>query len=201
MTISNWRFLRSALIRGWNKRVRAKGKKGEPLSKTLDALLIKPKDSQVNALTKIQIFQAIYGDIASPVMPEWWPIRVGADRPQLVVVFRSDDKVKSQFQITIPHYSGSKNPKIPDFRKGSHFARYVLKDNSKLIVYAASESEAVRMAEQMYRYVSSRYRAENPRPTTGVTRSNRFKEVKAVPIFADYYPDGQRGAREWRAYL
>ncbi len=202
MALTNWKQLRSVLIRQWNKKVRAKGEKGKPLSKGLDALLIHPKDNVTNALTKIQLFQAIYGETGGSVaFPEWWPIRVGADRPQLVICYRSDDKEKRRFQISIPHYSGDRSPNIPSFKKGSHFARYCLKDNSKLIVYAASESEAERVCRQLYGYVSSRYRAASSQPSTGITRSNNFKEVRAIPLFADFFPHGQQSGREWRAYL
>lgn len=165
------------------------------------ALLIRDTDSAIQVLNKQIYFRmGMEGARMSPTatMPEWWPQRVGAARPQLVIVFRPPGQ-KSSYQVTIPHYTGVKNPKIPSFRKGSHRGTLDLPDGSKLIINAASESEADRVIRALRRYIDPKY-GRNVEPVFGRI-NNRFKEVTVQPIAADYFPVGQTGDRQWRIYF
>jgi hypothetical protein len=167
------------------------------------ALRIRDGDSAIQVLNKQLYFQQLQKQIsdenAIATTPEWWAVRVGSDRPQLIVVFRPPGG-KSSYQLSIPHYEGGKQPTIPAYRKGGIRGEITLTDNSKLVVNAASEAEAERVLKVLMRYVSSRYLKNREIKITKLRRA--FKEIRVVPLFADFYSKGQESIRpDWRTYL
>jgi hypothetical protein len=81
-------------------------------------------------------------------VPEWWAVRKGADTPQAVIQLR---EIKANgkwgrkfFALHIPYYNKPKEfkPKFPDLEKGSNFGELTLKGNSKVRVYAKTQSGA-----------------------------------------------------------
>lgn len=134
-------------------------------------------------------------------LPEYWPKRVGNDYPQLVVAWRPQGK-KSTYQISIPHYNGDRNPKIPAYRKGSHRGELTCTDGSKLVVNADSIAEADRVIKVLRRYIEPRFHTGRDAHIAKV-KGPGFKEARVVPIVADFYRHGQtEDARpNWRKYF
>jgi hypothetical protein len=97
---------------------------------------------------------------AVAAIPQHWQVRVGADRPQLVILFGEDlgdgKTGRSRFPICIPHYNKPKSftPQIPSFTKGNFMAILVLKDNSRLTVNAISAVEARRVISALSAFIS-----------------------------------------------
>lgn len=168
------------------------------------ALRIRDGDSAIHVLNKQMYFQQLQrqteSERAIATMPEWWALRVGANIPQLIVVFRAENYKKSWYQLSIPHYEGTRNPTMPTYKKGSIRGEITLSDNSKLVVNAYSENEAERVLRVLQRYVVSKFiRSREPK----ITRLKRaFQEYRVTPMFADYYPKGQENQiPDWRHYF
>ena len=89
-------------------------------------------------------------------VPDWWQIRLGADRPQLMVAYaaRFPDGTwdKAKYMISVPHWNKSKLlttiDSFPVYRKGQYQGVMVLPDNSKLIVNAYTSEEATRVIDK-----------------------------------------------------
>ena len=134
-------------------------------------------------------------------VPEWWAVRVGADRPQLVIMFRSTDANASRYTLTIPHYmDDGKKPKIPKYQKGSIKCEIELKDNSKIRIYAVNEVEGKRVLSLILKYVDpSMIESRTP---SFKKESRAYKQCEVIPERADYYSTGSRNMEpDTRYYL
>lgn len=163
------------------------------------ALLIRDEDSALEVLNKQIYFNRIAdGGIPIATMPEWWPRRVGADIPQLAIVFRPRGK-KTSYQLVIPHYNGDRNPKIPAFKKGSYRGELTCTDNSKLVVNAGSEAEAERVIRVLRRYIVPKF-VSGKTPIVQRVKGTNFKEARVIPVLADFHPHGQKEGipAKWR---
>lgn len=170
------------------------------------AMLIDDKDSAMQVLVKMQLFRDHMAQtelVAS--LPDTWQLRIPESRPQLAIIYRIKDKTKKtrsgNYTLHIPHYEGSRKPQINPYQKGNYWARMVCKDNSKLVVYAKTQTEAKETLRELSRYVSSKFRTQNI--TLGKLEGDPYKIAKAVPLRADYYKHGHlKGAiPTWRTYL
>ena len=144
----------------------------------------------------------------NPVTPEWWALRAGSDRPQLVVIFKPKSKEyesqTSRWTLTIPHVSKTNNPKsliklIPDYHKGNIQGTLVLKDNSKLVVYAKTAQEAKKYIESViFRgIIDSDYIPKDYFIKTAVIDKS-LKELVVTPEMAKFFPHGQKELNpEW----
>ena len=141
-----------------------------------------------------EVKEAIEDVDANASIPEHWPIRVGADRPQLVVLYGKTlpgNKVgQSRGQVSIPHWNGSTNWKLlPRYKKGNHMGRAILKDNSKIIVYCSSDAEAKRTVNALLKFVKKTMLAGVKRFEGEVNM--KVKPGKWEPCTADWYKNGQ----------
>ncbi|NQZ65442.1 hypothetical protein [Crocosphaera sp.] len=159
----DWQFTKKVIRIGHNRDVkkyfsdiksddsRANGRQALKTS-----LLIRPDDSGIEILNKQFYFrfglsQANTNIDATPVVPEWWAERKGANRPQLSLIFKiksNGKQAKTRYLLTIPHFryrSRISKPPITQYKKGSIRGALTLKDNSKVVVYASSEEEAKRV--------------------------------------------------------
>ncbi len=134
-------------------------------------------------------------------IPEYWAVRPGADRPQMVVlyaeVFSSGKLGNGRWQLSIPHYNRPKGakPQIPEYRKGNWMGTLTLTDNSKIRINAASASECRRVINKLKILVRVQYRTSNGKaikPTILQREDGTLKEVKVIPVRGDYYATGQR---------
>jgi hypothetical protein len=171
-------------------------------SNLLKYALIEPKDTAQLILNKKIYFWLELGFITKYTnlsQPESWLTKPGSFIPQLVVILRSLEKKRSgNYTLTIPHFTGSKNIKIPNYKKGNHTVTLVLRDASKIIVNAASEGEAKNLINRCTQYVRKEL----------ITRDFRHTERTGIDthtlqaIRADFYPVGQGNSEpQWKIYF
>lgn len=207
-----WEFTQRVIRIGHNRRVKkyfrdiaSDVSKATGRASIKSALLIRNADSALESLSKMLYFSNYLSNDVTATLPDGWQIKKGQDIPQLVIVYRDSNKnsISGDYPLTIPHYDGRKTPDIPSYHKGDYWARWKLKDNSHLIVNAKTEAEALRVIRKLERYVDRKYQTnETPWLVTGKTAKGTYKEFKAIPIRADYYPEGKHsGLPLWRHYL
>lgn len=129
-------------------------------------------------------------------IPEWWPLRIGAERPQLVVFFaekRPNGKLgRTRWPITIPHYnSRNTRPNLPTYRKGQWQGMLTLKDNSKLIVNAISQQEAERVINAIKPLIAPNYLI-GAELKVGIRKGKVLKNCVVKPTSARYFSSGQK---------
>lgn len=130
-------------------------------------------------------------------VPEWWQVRIGADRPQMVIQFgevQENDKVgPAKWPITIPHYYWSEGtvPAIPTYTKGSWEGILTLKDNSKLIVNAISQSEAFAVINALEIYIDPSM-LQDSFIKVGERRGQPLQEVQVTPVVGKFFATGQK---------
>ncbi|MCT7959054.1 hypothetical protein [Laspinema palackyanum] len=131
-----------------------------------------------------------------PVVPEWWQLRAGADRPQLVVLCAEknpDDTLKSaKYVVTIPHYQHSDPHNFPPFtrlEKGSYQGVLTLKDNSKVIIYGKTIQETRNVLYNIYQEIDTAYR-DGFYPKVGPIGNPDFLEITVYPKYGKYFPSG-----------
>ena len=198
-----WLLLQAAKIGGW------KGVAASWFISYLAELIFKQQDEVGHALCQtnenVTELRKLIEEI-DPVLavPDKWEFEREKFRTQLIVVFRpSDPKNKSgNYSLSIPHYNGNKKPNIPSYKKGNHQAKVILKDNSKIVVNAATKAIAESVLKKLLKYVKSEYRTD--RISTGEIKSKIYKEVAVKPYRADYYQQGKEnaiGGADWRIYF
>lgn len=208
----SWEFTQRMIRIGHNRRVKryfrdiasdTRTDTGRTALKT--SLLIRDNDSALESLNKMTYFSNYLAKDLSATYPDGWQVKKGHDISQLVIVYRNSDKksISGDYPLTIPHYNGTRNPKIPSYHKGDHWARWILKDNSHIVVNAKTEAEALRVIRRLEKYVERKFQTnETPWLVTGETAKGTYKEFKAVPIRADYYPEGKKNSYPtWREYF
>ncbi|MEM8603778.1 MAG: hypothetical protein AAGF24_08080 [Cyanobacteria bacterium P01_H01_bin.121] len=150
----------------------------------------------------IQKLNVIQGEVcdrdAVATVPEWWQIRAGADRPQLVILYRElqpDGKLgRSKWTSTVPHplpglTAEAIQAACGSYNKGKFYAKATLVDNSKIWVNAGSQWEAHAVAQGLLNLVQPAFKLGTTIATGETDRKASTKRVKAIR--ADYYPTGQ----------
>lgn len=127
--------------------------------------------------------------------PEWWEVRPGSNRPQLLLLFSAAGRNRADYQITIPHWTGEKptpkNPPIKEYKKGSFMAVLHLADTSKLIINAFDKKEAARVIGTLKGAISGAMRNGSRTNYTELEGSS-IKEQIMTCRYAVYYPQGQQ---------
>ncbi|MEH2146254.1 hypothetical protein [Nostoc sp.] len=138
---------------------------------------------------------------ALAVMPEWWAIRKGADCPQLVILFKSQNSSKSYYTLQIPHYNGSKTVcPIKPYKKGNYRGCLTLKDNSKFVCYAVSESEAESVINDAKKHIIDKFLLGST-ITIGTTKKKNFSTDTVKAISGKFFGSGQaKNKPDWIAY-
>lgn len=141
--------------------------------------------------------------------PEWWAYRAGSERPQLLVVYamKNDDGSwsRTRFQFNIPWFDNRKRKVLKSIlpkkiQKGRHQGTLTLSDNSKMIQFCKSQSEAERVLKTFEQLVINRYKTGDIRfaDTNGNAR-RKFREITVELMEARYYAQGQRQeSPSWR---
>jgi hypothetical protein len=210
--VNSWEFTQRMIRIGHNRRVKeyfrdikSDTNTGTGREALKTAILIRDEDSAIESLNKMLYFSNYLNidNIAS--YPEGWLIKKGQNIPQLAVIYRDLNKhsLSGNYTTYIPHYEGNKSPKIPSYSKGDYWARWILKDNSQLLVNAKTEAEALRVINKLESYVDNKFRTKE---TTGLKlgkySKNTVKQIQVVPHRADYYPEGKENAiPKWRHYF
>jgi hypothetical protein len=127
-------------------------------------------------------------------IPLHWQTRIGSNRPQLVVSYAetlSGGKIgRSRYPVSIPHWNEKTEwAMLPKWRKGKIMARAVLSDNSRIIFYASTESEARRVMNQLLYFVKTDYK-QDPKIFYGRTEKNP-KDIRVEPCTARFFESGQ----------
>ena len=208
----SWEFTQRIIRIGHNRRVKkyfrdiksdTRAATGRQAIKV--ALLIRDDDSAIETMNKMLYFSNYLDRDLIATQSDGYQIKKGQDIPQLVIIFRDVDPkaISGNYQLVIPHYDGDRTPRIPSYQKGNHWARWILKDNSQIIVNAKTEAEALKTIKKLEKLVDRKYRTdETPWLTTGLVSKKTYKEVKVRPHRADYYPEGKAsGYPKWRSYL
>ena len=140
--------------------------------------------------------------------PESWEVKVGNDRPQLAVIFREDlgkGKLgRSTYTLYIPHYYSSSPPKqspLPTYIKGSFQGIYILKDNSRVVVYGKSKEEVQKIINSAKSVIKPAMIVPNRKARLGEV-GDALKECKVIPVRAQYFSKGQKQEYpDWTAYF
>jgi hypothetical protein len=168
-----------------------------------DSLLIYPNDSALIVANKQLYFSRLTSAATGSTYPESWLTnsRIGADIPQLVIVYRVRGNNKSgNYTITIPHYEGSKSINPPTYTKGNQPVTFNLKDRTKIVVNAASEREAKRVINTLLKYCDNRFIVDKDNFVIGSPTKIKRQEMK--PIRADFFKTGQKDLQPtWRIYF
>lgn len=209
-TRDDWLKFQKLTRRVHNLYVNAEIKKETKKTKQslLKYALIDPKDTAQLVIAKQIYYWLELGYIqnkinALAVVPEWWPIRVGANRPQLAIIFQSQERPRAYYTLHIPHYNGRKpniSP-IKPYRKGNYRGTLVLRDNSKFVCYAVSESEAQSVIEDAKRHINDKFLVGST-VTIGTTRKKNFKTDKVKATSAKFFSRGlEQMQPDWIAYF
>lgn len=208
---NSWEFLQRIIKINHNRNVRSYFKDvtkddsvrdGRATIKT--ALTIRDNDSALEVLVKQAYFNQLDKEEFPISFPAQFNTRVIPEIPQLAIIFRSVKPSESgNYTLYIPHYNGNKSPKIPRYKKGNYWAKFTCTDKSSVIVYASSKAGAIRIATSLNRYVKTKYKSEQLKPSTGYMEHKPYKELNVKPVRADYYPRGKqdRIIPEWRHYF
>jgi len=218
-TVKDWKTSQKYIRIGHNKAIKSyflTVLEGSNREKLRNSLLIYKNDSAPQMLVKMQYFSQYLAGIKSdtvPVIPDSWQVRVGSKRPQLIVIFKPKNSSypdkDSRWSLSIPHFDfttankESQLQKIPDYEKGKHQGVFTLKDNSKIIVYAKSNTEARQFIksivnnglvkrEQLYEST-----IEDDDIKVGEAKGT-FQELEVTPTFAKYFSTGQKNLKpDW----
>jgi len=146
--------------------------------------------------TAMALAPAIQG-AGNPAIPATWALRPGSDRPQLVVRYRAQNKSASTHTLHVPHYSGPRTPKFPDYDAGQWLGIWTLSDGSKLQVYAATEREAGVMMRALSKGVPRKFKTGRPRY---VNSDRRILKKAMKYVGCAYYANGIEGGVTWKGY-
>lgn len=134
-------------------------------------------------------------------IPDWWQVRIGGERPQVVVAYRYA-ATTTYHSIAIPHPQNINKwteNLLGNYQKGSYAAILTLKDNSKFIINCATEAEAERMLQKAKTLISPNmlFNPSNERITLRKGESVSMGQMAGRN--ASYYSTGQRNLKpEWR---
>ena len=176
-------------------------------------LQIKSKDTFNAMIMRILIFYLLCGRLSvSATVPMWWAVKAETFKPQLAIAFRPEKRRKLGFnkydrnpELHIPHYNGSDNPKIPSYTVGKYSAKYILKDQSYILVNAHTEEEAIHVVEKLAAYVLDAYKPagtvlENISTTKRRGKKLDLEDVLIVPYRGDFYIKAKGGYIKEKVY-
>ena len=209
---NSWEFTQKMIRIGHNRRVKRHFKDvqsdtatntGRAAIKT--SLLIRDADSGIECLNKMIYFSNYLSDRSAVSYADGWQVKKGQDISQLAIIYRATDKdnKSGNYTIHIPHYNGGRSFRPPSYTKGSIQARWILKDNSHIVVNAATEAEAKRVIRKLEKTVDKQFRtSESQWLKIGTVGKGTYKKVKVAPIYADYYSKGkENNYADWRVFM
>ena len=152
----------------------------------------------LNDLADRQYENCLPKDECIAVVPDWWQVRLGANRPQLMVSYAAKfpdgawDKAK--YVISIPHWKKTKeqtsSTDFPSYRKGQYQGIMVLNDNSKIIVNGFTGEETLRAIDKITAGVVPIF-LENAVTKMASRRGRTLSTVAVYPRSARYFGTGQ----------
>ena len=131
---------------------------------------------------------------APPSVPDYWQVKAEAQRPQLELTFRSAG-TSTYLSLCIPHPASDKpwtQNLFTDYEAGNFAGILKLKDNSSLVVNAASVAEANRVLDKMLTLVKPSMIPESPERRVVERRGQAVKSAKKLLRKVAYFKTGQR---------
>ena len=136
---------------------------------------------------------------AIAAIPDWWAVRLGANRPQLLILyaikFKDGTWDKPKYVLSIPHWNKSKADTVianfPSYAKGDFYGIRVLPDNSKLIVNAVSADEARRVLTKLSESIPNDM-IQNSQTSISDRKGAPLNKVTVYPRIARFYQTGQK---------
>jgi hypothetical protein len=132
--------------------------------------------------------------------PDWWQVRLGANRPQIVCIFRRQN-TRTYHSLSIPHPKITTKPTtqlIPSYQKGNIQGMLILSDNSKFIVNCNSETEANRICNIAASLISDEFLSIPFKIWISERKGEPVSEDLMTPTTIMYYPTGQKNSNpEW----
>lgn len=185
---------------------------GDPVEFNANAKGIPGIDEKLDAIA--EALEEIWDRVKCPsdavaAIPEWWQVRAGANRPQLVVLYaeqKPGGKLgQSRWALTLPWFKEDMRSQLatslPSYNKGQWQGMKVLSDNSKIILYAASQVEAENTVNQLLVFIQPGM-INGGDIYIGQRKGANLREVFVVPTIAHYYPTGQQNtAPAWSERL
>jgi hypothetical protein len=143
------------------------------------------------------------------VVPEWWQVKAGANRPQLLLIYA--DKLsdgtwgRQRREFVIPHFNvalrNALKSILPTVRKGSYQGIYTLKDNSKIMMYCINKTEVTRILREFDRLVLPNQRTKNFK-TGEISYTSNFQKITLYPYEARYFSRGLEALTpDWKEKL
>ena len=132
-------------------------------------------------------------------IPDWWQIRLGANRPQLLILyarkFNDGTWDKPKYVLSIPHWNKSKIETVfsdfPTYDKGDFQGTRVLPDNSKLIVNALTSDEARRVIAKLSAGIPADM-IEFAQTSIADRRGAPLRKITVYPRIVRYFATGQK---------
>jgi hypothetical protein len=138
---------------------------------------------------------------AISLTPEWWQVRTGAKRPQLLVIYRGKNEDGSwnniRRQSSIPQVNSNQRKVLKSIlpksiNKGAIQGICTLSDNSKIIQYCSSKTEAERVIKAFLRVVKNGFKTTDIK--VGEIKGSKVREFMKGTLYAyeaHYYATGQ----------
>ncbi|HEY9768262.1 MAG TPA: hypothetical protein V6C71_07095 [Coleofasciculaceae cyanobacterium] len=192
-------------VRNYFKDVKSETSKNTRREAIKTSLLVRDEDSAIETLNNMTYFANYLEQENISSYPEGWEIKKGQDIPQLAIIYRDINKksISGNYTLVIPHFKGTKALSITSYSKGDHWARWILKDNSQIVVNGSTQAEATGVIRRLERYVENKFQTkEVPWLKFGEYSRGIIKKIKVTPIRTDYYPEGKvNSLPEWRKYF
>jgi hypothetical protein len=155
------------------------------------------QDEIAQSVPEVMGLAPVIAGAGNPAIPATWALRPGSDRPQLVIRYRAQNKSASTHTLHVPHYSGPRAPKFPDYDAGQWLGLWTLSDGSKLQVYASTEREAGVMMRALSKGVPRKFKTGRPRY---VNSDRRILKKAMKYVGCAYYANGIEGGVTWKGY-
>jgi hypothetical protein len=127
-------------------------------------------------------------------VPDWWQVRLGADVPQICVVFRRVGHL-NYYSLSIPHPINTTIPTVsplPAYTKGNWQGQIILKDNSKFTCNCVSPVEAERICNVALTLIDPLFLESPPRVHISERKGQGVKVDSMLPRAVMYFPEGQK---------
>jgi hypothetical protein len=176
---------------------------GEVVSEIIQVAVLKGTQAaeleKYAATAKMLKAQCLLEPVAAA--PDWWQVRLGANRPQIVCVFRKSQS-RTYHSLTIPHPKNVELPTeeiLPAYQKGNFQGMIVLADNSKFIVNCISAGEAERMCNIAASKIIGSYLPNPFKIWITERKGEPVGESNMKPSSILYFSQGQKNLKpDWR---
>lgn len=142
--------------------------------------------------------------VAPASVPDYWPVKVGAGRPQLELTFRQAG-TSGYLSICIPHPASDEpwtEDLFGDYWSGNFSGMVRLSDNSQIIVNCDSVGEANRVLDVAIGLVNPSMLPSDPDRRVVERRGMVVKRTKRLLRKVSYFSQGQRDLRpDWTRRL